>query len=440
IFLSARAGEESRLEGLDAGADDYLIKPFSARELLVRVGALLERTRMRRESETRYRELVEQLREADRRKDEFLATLAHELRNPLAPVRYAAAILRPGASPAVLDKARQTIERQSAHLARLLDDLLDVSRIARNAITLKLETLDLRRSVQEALELARPAMQAQAHRVTLSLPLDPVWIAADAERMIQIVGNLLSNAIKYTEAGGTIAVALETVGVDAVLRIQDSGVGFPPEAAPELFELFRQVHKGTRMAEGGLGIGLTVVRQLVQLHNGEIEAHSAGPGQGATFTIRLPVVAAAGAELSPAPTGEIVPLFRASVRVLVIEDNQDAAESLAMFLRREALSVHVAHSGLDGLQLAQSIRPNLVILDIGLPDMSGYEVAQQLRHKYGAASLRIVAVSGWAGEEDRQRSRQAGADLHLAKPVDPQRLLEIIQTLDSFKDVSQQQA
>lgn len=367
-----------------------------------------------------------ELERQNQSKDEFLATLAHELRNPLAPVRYAAAMLQANVPAATLDRAREMIERQVGHLARLIDDLLDVARITRKTIALQLCPVDMTRSVREALELARPAIQGRLHQVRLAMPLAPLWVRADAERLVQIVGNLLRNAIRYTEAGGTITVSVEQSDEWAVLRVQDTGIGFPPDAAAELFEMFTQLHRGSPMAHGGLGIGLAVVRQLVRLHGGEVSACSPGPGRGATFTVRLPLAVPDTAD-APAAAGAVVRLFRQNMNVLLVEDNVDSAEALAILLRSRGLSVQVAHEGRAALSLAEALHPQVVILDIGLPDISGYEVARELRSRDWAGALRIVAVTGWAAEADRGRSQQAGIDLHLAKPPDPNRLLQFIE-------------
>jgi len=435
IMLSARAGEEARVEGLNAGADDYLVKPFSARELLARVGGLLELARMRRENEHRLATLVTELTEAHRqlnlenqRKDEFLATLAHELRNPMAPIRYAAATLRPGAGAVTVERARQTIERQARHMARLLDDLLDVNRITRNVITLKKDTVDLRATMQEALALARPDFEAQQHRLIVSLPPRALWVHADGERIAQIIGNLLSNAIKYTEPGGEIEATLAEERAEVVIRVEDNGVGFSEVMKPKLFELFSQLHPAMKAVRGGLGIGLAVVKQLVALHGGRVEANSPGVGQGATFTVYLPR-AEAPARPPPSAVPRIVTLFEPGLRVLVIEDNLDAAESLASLLRAQGLATHVGHSAAEGLRIAQAIQPSVVLLDIGLPDMSGWEMARALRSQPWAGDTHIIAISGWAQEADKQRSTQAGVTAHLVKPVDPERLLRTIKRL-----------
>ncbi len=373
-----------------------------------------------------------QLQAESQRKDEFLATLAHELRNPMAPIRYAAALLRPGGSPAVLERARDTIERQAAHMARLLDDLLDVSRITRNVITLKRQNLDLRKSVEEALALARPALEARHHRLEISTPDAPVWVYADGERLLQIMSNLLSNAIKYTEPGGRIELRVEAVSGGGQVRVTDSGVGFSEAMRPQLFELFSQVHPGLKGAHGGLGIGLAIVKSLVELHGGQVHASSPGLGAGATFSVWLPL-AEAGEDADQRHDPRVVALFKSDVRVLVVEDNVDAAESLSLLLREHGISVYMTHTGADALERARTLRPRLLLLDIGLPDMSGHELARQLRREDWSHDLRIIAISGWAQDSDKARSVEAGIDLHLTKPVDPERLLQEINAILSVK-------
>jgi len=372
--------------------------------------------------------LVEAQRELaleNQHKDEFIAMLAHELRNPLAPVRYAAALLKPGAPAGIVEQVRITIDRQTMHLARLLDDLLDVSRISRNVVTLRCDIIDLRRSVQRAADLAAPEIQSHQHHFSLSLPPEAIWVYADAERIVQMVGNMLSNAIKYTEPGGVLSLVMQLDGDGVVLRVHDTGIGFDSEAGTRLFALFSQLHRGSMMSQGGLGIGLSVVRQLARLHGGEVEASSPGPGKGATFTLRLPRTAAP-LQADRGQGAEVRDLFRRDQRVLIIEDNVDAADSLAMLLRTEGLTVIVAYTGNDGLSRAEAFLPGVILLDIGLPDMSGHEVARALRQRSWAKDACLVALSGWATEEDRRRSQEAGINLHMAKPVDPQQLLQLI--------------
>jgi len=383
---------------------------------------------------TERRRTEEALRESDRRKDEFLATLAHELRNPMAAIRYAAPLIRADAAPGALEQARGAIERQSQQMTRLLDGLLDMSRITRNVIQLKLETLDLRTVTQEALDAARPHIETGRHQLVVSMPPQPVWVQGDLTRLLQIIGNLLSNACKYTPPGGRIEVRLEPDGQTARLCVRDTGVGLAPEMLPEVFELFAQVHKGLTVSSGGLGIGLAVSKRLTELHGGSIQVRSEGLGRGAEFSVRLPCVA------SPAQRSaggdKVVTLFQGEPRVLIVDDNRDAADNLAWLLRSHGLHVQVAYDGMRALELAQAMRPSVVLLDIGLPDLNGLEVARRLRHLPWASQLALIAVTGWGQPEDRRETRAAGIDVHLVKPVDPVELLRVIQSLPQVSRVN----
>jgi PAS domain S-box-containing protein len=369
------------------------------------------------------------LEAADRQKDEFLATLAHELRNPMAPIRYATAMLHPDVPAPQLAQARQTIERQSAQMARLLDDLLDMSRITRNAIELRPELRDLRELAKEASDAARPAIEPADHRLAVSLPMQPVWVDGDPTRLLQVIGNLLGNAAKYTPPGGRLELALEAGPGEATLRIKDNGIGLAPDMMPRLFELFSQVHPSMKAAKGGLGIGLAVVKRLVELHGGRIRAESAGLGRGAEFIVSLPLAAAREpARSATAPAGDAVALRTIPSRqhVLVVDDNVDAADSLAILLRTQGLDVDVAHDGPGALAKAEAHHPEVVVLDVGLPGMDGHEIAREIRRRHWGHHPRIIAVTGWGQAEDRRRTREAGFDLHLVKPVDPDHLLEIV--------------
>ena len=362
------------------------------------------------------------LREADRQKDEFLATLAHELRNPMAPIRYAAAMIRPGAPPESLERSRQMIERQSAQMSRLLDDLLDVSRITRNVIELKRERVDLRRVVEDVVDSARPAVLAERQRLSVSMPAGPAWVDGDPVRLGQVVHNLLQNAIKYTPADGHIEVAVETKENEARICVRDSGVGLAPSMLTNVFKLFSQVHPSMRASKGGLGIGLAISRRLVELHGGSIEVRSEGLGRGAEFCVRLAL--SQGSDARRARAGQTAPtVLPARRRVLVVDDNVDAADGLAMLLRAHGLDVQVAYRGAEAIALATAVKPDVVLLDLGLPDMPGEEVAHRLRQDTRASEARLIAITGWGQEADRARTREAGFDLHLVKPVDPDVLL-----------------
>jgi PAS domain S-box-containing protein len=382
------------------------------------LGVVFDVTEARRADAER-RGRAEALREADRRKDEFLATLAHELRNPLAPIRYAVRLVRPDAPAAALEQARATIERQSTHMARLLDDLLDVSRITRGAIELKREVLDLGRAVADAVEVARPMIARVPHRLLFTAPERPVCVDADPTRLAQVVANLLENAAKYTEPGGVIAVTVAEDGAHAVVSVKDTGIGLAPGMRARVFELFSQVHQSLVSPRGGLGIGLAIVRRLVELHGGTVEVLSEGLGHGSEFVVRLPRVDA------PAAVAPQAPGFAAggARRVLVVDDNEDAVDSLATVLRLHGHAVQVAYDGAAAIALAEREHPDAVVLDLGLPRLSGFEVARWLRRQPWGADVRLVAVTGWGQAADRRRTREAGFDGHCTKPVDPDELL-----------------
>lgn len=374
--------------------------------------------------------LYHDIQESDRRKNEFLAMLAHELRNPLAPIRSAVQIMRLiGPDLADLHWARNVIERQVQHMVRLVDDLLDVSRITRGKIKLQLETVDFATVVDRAVETCRPLLDARKHQLTVSSPPERLWVEGDAARLSQIVGNLLNNAAKYTEEGGRIWLTVSREDTELVLRVRDTGIGIPPELLSYIFDLFTQVDRSLDRSQGGLGIGLTLVRRLVELHQGSVHAQSAGPNQGSEFIVRLPL--ASPAQLTePSTNGEHKPPARSgSYRILLVDDNVDGANSLAKLLEMSGHDVHIAYDGPTAIQAAVSASPDIVLLDIGLPGMDGYEVAQHLRQQPGLKDLPLVAVSGYAREEDRLRSQQAGFNHHLVKPLDPQTLPALLDSL-----------
>jgi PAS domain S-box-containing protein len=359
-----------------------------------------------------------QLAETDRRKDEFLAMLAHELRNPLAPIRNALEILKMrGADEAIVASARAMMERQFQHLVRLVDDLLDVSRIHRGKIQLRKERVDLGTMITRAVETARPVIDAQGHELTVSLPPRRLFLQGDLTRLAQVVANLLNNAAKYTEGAGRIWLSAEQEGDAVVLRVRDTGIGIRQELLPQIFDLFVQSDRALDRAQGGLGIGLTLVHRLVEMHGGTVAAHSAGQGQGSEFVVRLPLLPTEAQE-EPAQTDGPVTAASLPRRILVVDDNVDAAESLALLLRMSRHVVQVAHNGPAALDAAARYPPDLVFLDIGLPGMNGYEVAQRLRQVPALERVVLVAVTGYGQEEDRRRSQEAGFDHHLVKPVE----------------------
>ena len=374
----------------------------------------------------------EDLREANRHKDEFLAMLAHELRNPLSPIRNAVHLLRfTDSKDPTLVGAREMIDRQVTHLVRLVDDLMDVSRITRGKIDLRKETFELDQVVESALESARPFIDARHHRLEVKLPSEPLVVEADATRLSQVILNLLNNSAKYTEEGGQIWLEVEKQEGTAVVRVRDNGMGIAPELLPKVFDLFTQAERTMDRAQGGLGIGLTIVRRLIEMQGGTVEARSEGPGQGSEFIIRLPLAE------SPSP---IIPLSRNSapapdhqggLRVLVIDDHEDSAESLSILLRHLGHEVRTAHDSEAALALARGFHPRVVFCDLGLPVMDGYEVARQLRRFPETRDALLVALTGYGQEEDKQQSRNAGFHLHLVKPVGPEMLQELLERLGS---------
>jgi signal transduction histidine kinase/CheY-like chemotaxis protein len=360
---------------------------------------------------------------ANRAKDQFLALLAHELRNPLAPILTAAALIRRADdAPAGVQRAATIVDRQTRHLARLLDDLLDVSRITRGTITLRRETVSLGAAVTSALEVTRPLIDSMEHGVSVSLPARPLPVEADPTRLEQIIVNVLNNAAKYTPPRGRISVTAAEEAGEAVLRIRDTGIGIAPEILPRVFELFAQGDQSLAHTSGGLGVGLTLVHRLVELHGGRVSAHSEGAGRGSEFIIRLPLSRVAAS--SPARAGggpEPCP----ACAVLLIEDNADAREMLRPLLEQEGHRVDVAADGPGGLERDEAGRPEVVLIDIGLPGMDGYEVARRIRARRGAEPV-LVALSGYGQSEDRRRSREAGFDAHLTKPVSPDHLTGVL--------------
>jgi two-component system CheB/CheR fusion protein len=367
------------------------------------------------------------LREVDMRKDLFLATLSHELRNPLAPIRNAAQILAsPGLPPHRLQWAQGVIQRQVKHMAWLLDDLLDVARITQGKLELKKTRVALTSIVDAAVETARPLLDAKKHRLIVNLPNAAPMVDADPLRLSQVISNLLTNAAKYTEPGGRIEVSGDVEAGTVRLTVKDDGIGIPSEALDRIFDMFSQVHGRGAHSDGGLGIGLSLVKGLLELHGGTIEAASAGRDQGSEFTVRLPLTAVGAGGAPAADLSGAVPLPAAGRRVLIADDNKDAADSLAMLLEIDGHEVRVAHGGRAALALAQAFRPDVVLLDLGMPDLSGYEVAAALRQEPWGRGIRLVALTGWGQDRDRQRSKEAGFDRHLTKPIDPNALSAIL--------------
>jgi signal transduction histidine kinase/ActR/RegA family two-component response regulator len=375
---------------------------------------------------TQWRALEEQLRDANRRKDEFLATLAHELRNPLAPIRYATQLMKPGSPIEVAADARRIIDRQLAHMTQLLDDLLDVSRITRGMLQIRHERVDLRSAVQHAVDAARALAESSEQTLRVELPDSPLLVEGDETRLIQIVGNLINNAIKFTGAGGTIVISAEIDGATIVTRVRDSGRGISRELLPRIFDKFVQGEPNAP-GQSGLGIGLALAKQMIDLHGGRIEAHSDGPHRGSEFRFMLPQVDELPAvRNSPAAGDKLTVLGADRIRILVVDDNVDAANTLSELLKQAGYQTRVAYDGRTAIEMAEILEPAVVILDIGLPYLSGHEVAEHLRSLPWGHNARLIALTGWGQEHDRRRSLQSGFDDHLTKPVDPELLLQRI--------------
>ncbi|HEY0133493.1 MAG TPA: ATP-binding protein, partial [Nannocystis sp.] len=368
-------------------------------------------------------QLYQALRDADRRKDEFLAMLAHELRNPLAPMQSALALLdaEGSRSPAAV-RLRAVIGRQMSHMTRLVDDLLDVARITSGKVVLKPESVELGRVVALAVETSRPLIDAKRHALTVDAP-GPIWLDADPVRLAQVISNLLNNAAKYTDDGGQISVSARREGGDAVIRVRDTGIGLSADMLPRVFELFTQASAGLARSAGGLGIGLTLVRKLVELHGGNVSVSSAGRGEGSEFVVRLPAGTGGASDDAPAET----PRPEGPRRVLLVDDNPDALETMSMLLEMFGHEVATASDGVKAVEVARSFRPEVMFLDLGLPGRDGYEVARILREEFPKGTLWLVALTGYGQDEDRRRTHDAGFDQHLVKPVEPEALEAALQ-------------
>jgi signal transduction histidine kinase/ActR/RegA family two-component response regulator len=370
-----------------------------------------------------YQQTAARLAEANQAKDQFLAMLAHELRNPLAAIRIGMQIISIGdASNAEVQKARQIVDRQVGHLTRLLDDLFDVSRITSGKITLQKETVNLATAVASALEASRSLIQEREHLLNVSLPEEPVFVDADPVRLEQVITNLVNNAARYTPPKGHINVTAGRENADAVLRVQDDGSGIPAHVLPRVFDLFTQADRSLARSEGGLGIGLTIVRNLVELHGGTVTVESEGPGRGSEFVVRLPLGGAGHVRAeSPTKAGAILP----SLHILVIEDNADSLDMVRSILELDGHQVDVAEDGPGAVEMARSARPDVAVIDIGLPGLDGYEVGRRIRDDLGR-SITLIALTGYSQAQYRRRSEEAGFDAHLVKPVTPEQIRDAL--------------
>jgi PAS domain S-box-containing protein len=411
---------------------DGTVRPIddSAAPILDRDGALTgvvlvfrdvtEQRRLESEIQARMAELAE----SDRKKDEFLAVLSHELRNPLAPLRYALMLLQQSQDREQTLETLELMERQLGHVVHIVGDLLDLNRISRGTLGLRRQAVTLSRVLEDALVTTRPRMERSRHRVEVELPEAPIWLDVDPTRVAQVFANVLNNAAKYTESAGVIRITAWTEATEAVVSIRDNGIGISPDMLPRVFEMFTQGHPTREGSQGGLGIGLSLVRRLVELHGGRVEARSEGPGRGSEFLIHLPVHGAPAAV--EAPTQEL-PKAVVSRRVLVVDDNTDAATSLAQLLKLFGHTTRTAGTGLEALAVGPEFEPEAIVLDIGLPGLNGYDTCRQIRERPWGRDCFIVASTGWGQAEDRRQSEQAGFDIHLVKPVDPVELARLIE-------------
>jgi PAS domain S-box-containing protein len=427
----ALTGESVRFvdeaQALDGRWFDVYAFRLGAPELR-RVAILFTDITARRRLEEKTQEQANSLAELNRRKDEFLAMLSHELRNPLAAIRNAAHLIQMERTKGPMQlEAQGMLDRQIAQLTRLVDDLLDVSRISTGLVRLQLESVDLRGIVGRAVEICRPQVDRKEQTLTLSLPGTALWVHGDDVRLEQVIVNLLNNANKYTDRGGLLAVALRTEGDEAVLCVRDNGIGIEPEALPRMFDLFTQANQSLSRAQGGLGIGLALVKSLVAMHGGRIEAHSV-PGQGSEFIVILPC--APSPRERPVAAGEIVRAPARALRVLVVEDNPDVARGIARMLGVAGHDARVARDGASGMSMAREFAPDAVLLDIGLPVVDGLQVARWIRQEPGLKSVLLIALTGYGQDSDKQCTRDAGFDYHLVKPVDFKTIESILATVD----------
>ena len=388
------------------------------------VADITERKRL----ENDLRQLASDLSAADHRKDEFLATLAHELRNPLAPIRCGLELVRlAGGDGETIEHARKMMERQLAQLVRLVDDLMDVSRISQGKLELRTERVNLTSVIHSAVETSRTLIEEMGHELTVSLPTPTIFVNGDFVRLSQIFMNLLNNSAKYSEPGSHIWVNAQRHHQEVLISVKDDGIGIAPDQLPLIFDLFSQIDHSIGKSQGGLGIGLSLVKRLVEMHGGSIKAQSEGTGKGAEFVVRLPMIREA-TNVPPATGDEMVPL-KSSLRVLIVDDNRDGADSLSMMLRAMGTHTRTAYDGAEALVATQEFQPHVILLDIGLPKINGYEVCRRIREQPDGANFVIVAQTGWGAKEDRERTREAGFDHHLVKPVDPKVLMKLLTDL-----------
>ncbi|HZM62500.1 MAG TPA: response regulator [Vicinamibacterales bacterium] len=443
IFVSAVLMTDlDRLRGYESGGVDYVPVPIVPEILRAKVSVFADLYRKTRALERLNAELERRvsertaaleastaaLKDADRRKDEFLAMLAHELRNPLAPISTAVQLLRlKELSDAQRERARDVLERQVQHLVLLVDDLLDVSRITRGVITLQHERVLIGTVIARAVETARPMIDSRRHTLTLDLTDEVLAVEGDKARLVQVVGNILNNAAKFMEPGGKIQLKVAREGTSVAITVRDAGIGIPSDQVPRIFDLFTQVHAKPDQIQGGLGVGLALVRRLVEMHGGTVAAHSAGPGQGTDIIVRLPLWAMQAVRPDEPRHDSPVPAIGPS-RILVVDDHLDAVEALSMQLQVAGHDVRTANDGVEAMTIGETFQPQVVLLDLGMPRMDGYETARSMRRRPWGTRALIIAVTGWAQPYDRQKTSEAGFDAHLVKPVSEVELFQAIAT------------
>ncbi|HEV8205013.1 MAG TPA: ATP-binding protein, partial [Pyrinomonadaceae bacterium] len=380
----------------------------------------------RKRLEDNLRKLAADLAETDRRKNEFLATLAHELRNPLAPISNMIEVVkRAGSNGELLKQAHETIERQLGQMVRLVDDLLDLNRITHDRLELRRSEIDLATVIEQAVEVARPLIDAAGQKLTIDLPDEAIYLNADQARLAQVFGNLLNNSCKYTRPNGAISLTARRNGNDEVwVSVRDNGAGIPPDKVDSIFDMFMQVDRSSDRSQSGLGIGLTLVKRLVEMHGGSIEVHSAGEEQGSEFVVHLPIISKPA--LVSAPVSRVPPESSSQRRILIVDDNRDSADSLAMLFEITGNQTYLAHDGVEALESIEKYHPEVVLLDIGLPKLDGHEVCRRVREQPWGKDIRIIALTGWGQEDDRRKSEEAGFNGHLVKPVDYDKLLALL--------------
>lgn len=376
------------------------------------------------------RRLAADLSEIDRRKNEFLATLAHELRNPLAPMTNMIEVVKRAAGDeAVVKRALDTFERQLGQMVRLVDDLLDLNRITRDRLELRRSEIVLSSVIQQAVEAARPLLDASGHELIIDLPEEPIYLNADSARLAQLFGNLLNNSCKYTKPQGTIWLTGERANRDVIVRVRDNGAGIPPDKLDQVFDMFMQVEATAERSQGGLGIGLMLVKRLTEMHGGSIEARSGGEGRGSEFIVKLPILDRA--ERLPQQASDVFEISSLPCRILIVDDNHDSAESLALLFQTMGSKTCLAHDGVEALEAIEKHQPDVVLVDIGLPKLNGHEVCRRVRSQPWGKDITMIALTGWSQEQDRRMSEEAGFDVHIVKPVDYDYLLELVASLEN---------